>query len=198
MWVLALISSIQARLCSNAMFLAASMYRLHNASEHSGVTNMYSLSNAGGSRANTPLPTSNPRSQQYLLDDVDHVRFLQNHNGGIAHSYTLPHNLSHHGKHQNYIQQFNGKEGLLSRRCGGWNKTALVWIRRMKVYYKGLTRAKLELWVDELNEFLTDTEKWTSKRANVENGWLDEPWTKERSLSLVVYWNIWTKYYTTS
>ncbi|XP_059098406.1 G-box-binding factor-like isoform X2 [Tigriopus californicus] len=86
---------------------SSSMYRLHNASEHSGVTNMYSLSNAGGSRANTPLPTSNQRSQQYLLDDVDHVRFLQNHNGGIAHSYTLPHNLSHHGKHQNYIQQFN-------------------------------------------------------------------------------------------
>ncbi len=36
-------------------FVAASMYRLHNASEHgSGVTNMYSISNAA-SRAATPL-----------------------------------------------------------------------------------------------------------------------------------------------
>ena len=81
------------------------MYRLHNSSEHSGVTNMYSLSNAGGSRAATPqqiatmgtagsnnggVKTSlasemglqrgarrpSQQQQHYLMDDVDHVRFL--------------------------------------------------------------------------------------------------------------------------
>ncbi len=94
-------------------FISGSMYRLHNTSEHSGVTNMYSLSNAGTggstSRANTPVPQlrqpqHHPQhQQQYLIDGGDHVSLMQqqygvigggNTNGGISHSYTLPHNLS--------------------------------------------------------------------------------------------------------
>jgi hypothetical protein len=95
------------------------MYRLHNTSEHSGVTNMYSLSNAGGgsSRSNTPIPQIRQQQQHqqqqqqhqqphYILDN-DQVSLMQqqqqhhfgtlgNTNGGISHSYTLPHNLSHH------------------------------------------------------------------------------------------------------
>ena len=50
---------------------AGSMYRLHNTSDHSGVTNMYSLSNAGGngsSRANTPVLQNRSNHQQYLFD----------------------------------------------------------------------------------------------------------------------------------
>ena len=90
-------------------YFLASMYRLHNSSEHSGVTNMYSLSNAGGSRSGTPTQLQQQHqaqqlqqqqqqthqqlraAQQYLLEDNTRL------NGGISHSYTLPHNLSHHG-----------------------------------------------------------------------------------------------------
>ena len=68
---------------------------------------MYSLSNAGtASRSTTPqhhrLQPQQQHShhhQQYLIDDAqDHMRLVHSHNGGITHSYTLPHNLSHHGK----------------------------------------------------------------------------------------------------
>ena len=46
------------------------MYRLHNTSDHSGVTNMYSLSNAGNgsSRGNTPVLQNRSNHQQYLFD----------------------------------------------------------------------------------------------------------------------------------
>ena len=87
--------------------LASSMYRLHNnASDHSGVTNMYSLSNAGNSRSGTPqhhrqqhqpAQVQHEQSQPYLFDDGDLVRLVQSHNGGISHSFTLPHNLNSGG-----------------------------------------------------------------------------------------------------
>ena len=71
--------------CKHLLPFQGSMYRLHNSSEHSGVTNMYSLSNAGGSsRANTPLPQlsqqqrQQQQTQQYLIDDLDQVQLLQN------------------------------------------------------------------------------------------------------------------------
>ena len=45
-----------------------------------------------------------------LFDEVDHVRLVQSHNGGIAHSYTLPHNLAgaagNQGKAQGIVQQY--------------------------------------------------------------------------------------------
>lgn len=98
------------------MLNAASMYRLHNISEHgSGVTNMYSLSNAA-SRAATPLQVG---EQLVLISgtngQVDHHYHHHHHHGGqlfledrihpnngdligLSHSHTLPHNLSHHIK----------------------------------------------------------------------------------------------------
>ena len=53
-----------------SLYFAGSMYRLHNTSEHSGVTNMYSLSNVGNgsSRANTPVLQNRSNHQQYLFD----------------------------------------------------------------------------------------------------------------------------------
>ena len=125
------------------------MYRLHNSSEHSGVTNMYSLS---ASRSGTPtlvlgnnsqtsaLLHTNPHAMgtgtgiligganhpsnhavastnlahphlhnhnasQFTLqlDELDQMQMMQQQqleaeqpNGGMSHSHTLPHNLSHH------------------------------------------------------------------------------------------------------
>ncbi len=110
------------------------MYRLHNTpSDHSGVTNMYSLqsaSNTGNtivnsagsnnSRAETPLQQQQHQRYQlhpgggggggiggdgYLDNDMDGVRLVPAHNGGISHSYTLPHNLSHGHHHHHHHQQ---------------------------------------------------------------------------------------------
>ncbi len=87
------------------------MYRLHNTpSEHSGVTNMYSLQTASNTGNTTlvgsgvdPAEVTPLRQQQqqqyqfggYLENEFDNVRVVPSHNGGISHSYTLPHNLSH-------------------------------------------------------------------------------------------------------
>lgn len=116
-----LIITLVSCFCCSCCFLykkrhpsSASMYRLHNTSEHgSGVTNMYSISNAA-SRAATPLQIGGSdhlvlltsgdhrhhhhhhgHHQQFLLEDRIHP------NGdliGLSHSHTLPHNLSHHMK----------------------------------------------------------------------------------------------------
>ena len=129
------------------------MYRLHNSSEHSGVTNMYSLS---ASRSGTPTQGNqtsgfhhnNPHTQvgtgmgilvggvnhpshnashaasslaynpqihnhtasQFTLqlDELDQMQMIQQQamdgqtNGGMSHSLTLPHNLSHRGKTEIY------------------------------------------------------------------------------------------------
>ena len=142
--------------------LSVSMYRLHNSSEHSGVTNMYSLS---ASRSGTPTqvlggnqtsallhsqhhsqpgilvgganhPSNNPShvaassslmyphhvhnnqtASQFTLqlDELDQMQMMHHQqqgidghqvvNGGMSHSHTLPHNLSHQRKfsfHFNY------------------------------------------------------------------------------------------------
>jgi len=103
------------------------MYRLHNTSEHgSGVTNMYSISNAA-SRAATPMQMGGGGDQLVMLSgNPDHRHHHHHHyhqqqqhqqhhqqqqqllledrihpNGdliGLSHSHTLPHNLSHHLK----------------------------------------------------------------------------------------------------
>merc|ERR550532_1704440 len=128
-----LIITLVSCFCCSCCFLykkrhpsSTSMYRLHNTSEHgSGVTNMYSISNAA-SRAATPLQIGgsdhlvlltntgggngntmggdrhhhhhhhhHQQQQQLLLEDRIHP------NGdliGLSHSHTLPHNLSHHMK----------------------------------------------------------------------------------------------------
>ena len=129
------------------------MYRLNNTSEHSGVTNLYSLSNAGGSRSGTPQHHRHQQQQlqhlqhsQHLLqqqhelqqhqqhqlfDEVDHVRLVQSHNGGITHSYTLPHNLAaggavggagHVKSGGGIIQQYMAQQGgskFVLRKWGG-------------------------------------------------------------------------------
>ena len=130
------------------------MYRLHNSSEHSGVTNMYSLSQSrsgtptqvlGGSGnqtsallhsqpphqpgilvggANHPsnhaashhaasnlgyphVHNHNTTASQFTLqlDELDQMQMMQHQqgmdsqvNGGMSHSHTLPHNLSHQSK----------------------------------------------------------------------------------------------------
>ncbi len=105
-------------------YFSASLYHLHTTSEHSGVTNMYSLSNAA-SRSNTPLPLGlhqasgvvppgggilvggpnhhasqhHLHTSQLLIDGLDNQYHLIQLNGGgnaISHSHTLPHSMSHH------------------------------------------------------------------------------------------------------
>ena len=98
------------------------MYRLHNTSEHSGVTNMYSLSNMA-SRSGTPVQgqtttaalmhhPSYAASQNNLLGagtgilvggpnhhaTINPQYGMEHLNGSsiLSHSHTLPHNLSHH------------------------------------------------------------------------------------------------------
>nr|XP_040564155.1 LOW QUALITY PROTEIN: uncharacterized protein LOC121114297 [Lepeophtheirus salmonis] len=79
-----------------------SMYRFHNASEHSGVTNMYSLS-GGASRTGTPQLNSGHYHRMMHEETAaalsHHHRHYQR-NGGMSHSHTLPHNLSHHSKNR--------------------------------------------------------------------------------------------------
>ncbi len=104
---------------------SSSVYRLHynatsngmsgpsavaaSASEHSGVTHMYSVGNSGPATPqhvlDVPLTDLQRRQQHYLFDEVDHVRLVQSHNGGISHSYTLPHNLNGGGLVQQYMMQ---------------------------------------------------------------------------------------------
>ena len=134
-----------------------SMYRLHNSSEHSGVTNMYSLSasrsgtptqvlGGGGTQTSALLhsqpyphqpgilvgganhPSNHPghvsntlsypqhahnhTASQFTLqlDELDQMQMMQHQqggadgqlNGGMSHSHTLPHNLSHQSKF-NYV-----------------------------------------------------------------------------------------------
>ena len=133
------------------------MYRLHNSSEHSGVTNMYSLSasrsgtptqvlGGGGTQTSALLhsqpyphqpgilvgganhPSNHPghvsntlsypqhahnhTASQFTLqlDELDQMQMMQHQqggadgqlNGGMSHSHTLPHNLSHQSK-INYV-----------------------------------------------------------------------------------------------
>ena len=136
--------------------ILVSMYRLHNSSEHSGVTNMYSLSQSrsgtptqvlGGSSNQTAAllhsqppaqpgilvgganhPSNNPASHHAAsnlgyphhhnhattasqftlqLDELDQMQMMQHQpgidsqvNGGMSHSHTLPHNLSHQSKYE--------------------------------------------------------------------------------------------------
>ena len=78
--------------------LIASMYRLHNTSEHgSGVTNMYSLSNAA-SRAATPLQ----------IGGNDHLVLIASGN----------HDHMHHHHHHHHAGWYQGQDGcgIFSRR----------------------------------------------------------------------------------
>lgn len=123
-----LIITLVSCFCCSCCFLykkrhpsSTSMYRLHNTSEHgSGVTNMYSLSNAA-SRAATPLQMGGTNGDHLVLissaGNHDHLHHHHHHhhsgqhqmmledrihpNGdllGLSHSQTLPHSLSHHIK----------------------------------------------------------------------------------------------------
>jgi len=130
-----LIITLVSCFCCSCCFLykkrhpsSNSMYRLHNTSEHgSGVTNMYSISNAA-SRAATPMQMGGGGDQLVMLSgNPDHRHHHHHHyhqqqqqqqqhhqqqqqllledrihpNGdliGLSHSHTLPHNLSHHLK----------------------------------------------------------------------------------------------------
>ena len=72
--------------CCFYYLIAASMYRLHNTSEHgSGVTNMYSLSNAA-SRAATPLQ----------IGGNDHLVLISSGNHDHMHHH-------HHHHHQGTV-----------------------------------------------------------------------------------------------
>ena len=73
-----------------------SMYRLHNqGSEHSAVTNMYSVSNQA-SRSSTPTPAYPSSSTPAHRDSRDTRDTRSLINSRMSHSHTLPHSLSHH------------------------------------------------------------------------------------------------------
>ena len=120
---------------------SVAMYRLHNTSEHSGVTNMYSLSNMA-SRSGTPVQgqtttaalmhhPSYAASQNNLLGagtgilvggpnhhaTINPQYGMEHLNGSsiLSHSHTLPHNLSHHNSKYTSNYQSKPRDDL---KCG--------------------------------------------------------------------------------
>ena len=85
---------VPTSLCT--LFCLGSMYRLHNqGSEHSAVTNMYSVSNQA-SRSSTPTPAYPSSSTLAHRDSRDTRDTRSLINSRMSHSHTLPHSLSHH------------------------------------------------------------------------------------------------------
>ena len=85
---------VPTSLCT--IFCLGSMYRLHNqGSEHSAVTNMYSVSNQA-SRSSTPTPAYPSSSTLAHRDSRDTRDTRSLINSRMSHSHTLPHSLSHH------------------------------------------------------------------------------------------------------
>ena len=65
---------------SRDTFLASSLYRLHNTSEHSVVTNMYSLSNNGTGGSSSRVPTPTLQQQQLMQHQHQgHARYVHCH-----------------------------------------------------------------------------------------------------------------------
>jgi len=91
-----------------------SMYRLQQGSDHSAVTNMYSVS-ANGSRSTTPVPASSTSTTP------PHTRSRALLNSGMSHSHTLPHSLSHHHSFRGGVEreEMERRYGTLGRQPRG-------------------------------------------------------------------------------
>jgi len=91
----------------------ASVYRLEpGGSEHSAVTNMYSMSTPA-SRSTTPLPQHMMHSEA-IASSRDNLHLV---NTGMSHSYTLPHSMSHHhGLRSGSVN--NSRREMVERRYG--------------------------------------------------------------------------------